>query len=209
VVRSGTFEVVEENTQTGNDRVLRILGRGDAFGEVGLAEAAARSATVRALEEGQLFEIDKSTFDRLLADMVKVPEFAPTVQSVGELRAMRPFAGLEPDELAELFQRGGWVRVPAGETVIEEGQAGDAFYAVESGRLDVTIEGRYIRTIGPGDHFGEIALLLDVPRTATVTASTPARLFRLERDGFDRLMRESFRRGTLNPHISPDRTWAH
>jgi CRP-like cAMP-binding protein/Zn-dependent protease len=209
VVRGGTFEVVEENTETGNDRVLRILGRGDAFGEVGLAEAAARSATVRALEEGQLFEIDKSTFDRLLADMVKVPEFAPTVQSVGELRAMRPFAGLEPDELAELFQRGGWVRVSAGETVIEEGQAGDAFYAVESGRLDVTIEGRYIRTIGPGDHFGEIALLLDVPRTATVTATTPARLFRLEREGFDRLMRESFRRGTLNPHISPDRTWAH
>jgi CRP-like cAMP-binding protein/Zn-dependent protease len=209
VVRKGTFEVVEEDAASGNDRVLRILGHGDAFGEVGLAEAAARSATVRALEESQVYEIDKSTFDRLLADMVKVPEFAPTVQSVAELRAMRPFAALEPDEVAQLFQRGTWVRASPGETVIEEGQEGDAFYAVESGRLEVTIEGKHIRTIGPGDHFGEIALLLDVPRTATVTASTPARLFRLERDGFDRLMRDSFRRGTLNPYVSLDRTWTH
>ena len=63
--------------------------------------------------------------------------------------------------------------------------------------------------MGPGSHFGEIALLLDVPRTATVRALTPARAFRLERDGFDKIVKDSFRKGTVNPAVSLDRVWDH
>jgi len=209
VVRRGVLQVVEEDPDTGAEKPLRILGRGDGFGEVGLAEASPRTATVRALEESEVFEIDKGTFDQLLADMVHVPEFAPTMQAVSELRQLKGFSQLEPDELAELLKFGRWVNLPPGEPVFEQGDPGDAFYAIRSGQVEVFEDDELVRTLGPGDYFGEIALLLDIPRTASVIARTPVRAYRLEREGFDGLVAESFKRGTLNPYISPDRTWQH
>ena len=175
VVRRGSFQVVEEDPQTGDERALRVLGRGESFGELGLAEGKARAATVRALEEAEAFEVDKAAFDHLLADMVHVPHFAPTLQAAVELRAIRCFALLEPDELGDLLRTGEWRRIAPGETVIEEGKVGDAFYAVGSGQFDVLGGGNVVGSIGPGDFFGEVALLLDVPRTATVVAEDPAR----------------------------------
>jgi len=209
VVRKGTLQVVEQNPHTGDEKALRVLGRGEAFGEFGLAEAAPRTATVRGLEECQVFEIDKGTFDRLLSDMVQIPSFAPSVQQAMELRDLSCFAHLEPDELVGLLERGRWMNVAPGEHIIEEGAEGDAFYAIRSGWVDVIKRGELKRKMGAGSYFGEIALLLNVPRTATVIASTPVRLFRLEREGFDRLVREAFKKGTLNPVITPDTVWKH
>jgi CRP-like cAMP-binding protein len=209
VVRKGTLQVLEEEPVSGNERVLRVLGRGEAFGELGLADAAPRSATVRALEESEVFEIDKGTFDRLLADMIHLPEFAPSLQAVAELRELPCFAHLEPDDLSQLFHHGEWVNIPPGEPIIEEGEVGDAFYAIRSGQADVFEGEAHVRTVGPGSAFGENALLFDVPRTATVIARTPLRAFRLNRIGFDKLVAGAYRRGTLDPHIIPDRTWQH
>ncbi len=209
VVRKGTLQVVEENPITGNERVLRVLGRGESFGELGLTESAPRSATVRALEEAELFEIDKGTFDHLLADMVKVPDFGPSLQAVAELRELPCFATIEPDQLMELLDHGRWVNVAPGEVIFEQGDPGAAFYAIRSGQADVIEDDALVRTLQAGSFFGEVALLLDVPRTATVQARTPVRAYRIDRDGFDRVVKDAFRRGTLNPHISPDRTWQH
>jgi putative peptide zinc metalloprotease protein len=210
VVRRGTARVVEEDPETGAEiRTLRVLGKGEAFGEVGLAEAARRSATVRAEEDTELFEIDKGTFDALLADTLRAPKFAPTIQAVVELGKLPSFSHLEPDELAELMAYGDWINVPPGEAIVEQGQVGDAFYALSSGQVEVFENGTKVRSLGQGGHFGEIALLLDVPRTATVRAVTPVRAFRLEREGFDKLVKDSFRKGTLNPAVSLDRVWDH
>jgi CRP-like cAMP-binding protein/Zn-dependent protease len=209
VVRSGRLRVVEEDPNDPEGRTLRVLGRGDAFGELALAESAPRSATVRTLDAAEVFEVDKGTFDWLLADMVDVPAFAPTLQAIAELRELPCFAALEPDRLSELLDHGAWVNIPPGRTILSEGAAGDAFYAVRSGRVDVVEGGSRVRTLGPGSHFGEIALLLDVPRTATVSAATPVRAFRLDRNGFDRLVADAFRRGALDPAISPDQVWEH
>jgi putative peptide zinc metalloprotease protein len=209
VVRSGALEIVEEDPGSGNERVLRVLGRGEGFGELGLLEAAPRTATVRALDEAQVFEIDKGAFEQLLADMAHVPHFEPTLQAMNELGELPVFANLEPDERSELLQHGAWVNIAPGDTVIEQGEVGDAFYAIHAGQVDVFEDGAKVRTMGPGSYFGEIALLLDTPRTATVVARTPVRAYRLGREGFDRLVREAFAQGTLNPAISPDRVWQH
>jgi CRP-like cAMP-binding protein/Zn-dependent protease len=209
IVRRGTLQVVEEDRATGDRRVLRVLGRGESFGELGLTEAAPRTATVEAIDEAQLFEIDKSTFERLLADMVHVPEFAPTLEAVAELRALPAFAALEPDELSEILEHGRWVNVAPGEAILEQGEAGDAFYAIGSGQVEVVKDGTLVRTLGPGAHFGEIALLQKVPRTASVVARTPVRAFRLDREGFDGLMAGAFRKGTLKPSSNVERTWQH
>jgi CRP-like cAMP-binding protein len=210
VVRKGVLRVVEEDPSTGEElRTLRSLGRGEAFGEVGLAEAAPRAATVRAAKDVEVFEIDKGTFGELLAGILQAPRFAPTMQSVAEVRKMACFAHMETDELVELVEQGEWVNVAPGEAIVEQGEEGDAFFAISSGQVEVSQDHQSVRTMGPGAHFGEIALLLDVSRTATVRAITPVRAFRLGRDGFDKLVRDSFHKGTVNPVISLDRVEEH
>jgi CRP-like cAMP-binding protein len=209
IVRSGTLRVVEENPETGNESVLRVLGRGESFGELGLVEGARRAATVRAVEDAQVFEIDKGTFDRLLADMIHVPDFAPTFQAIADLRELPSFSHLEPDELAELLNHGAWASYPPGEEIVVQGQPADAFYAIGSGQVEVLEDGRQVARLGPGSYFGEIALLMDSPRTATVRSTTPARAYRLDREGFDRLVAGAFKRGTLDPSKATDRTLHH
>jgi CRP-like cAMP-binding protein len=210
VVRKGVLRVVEEDPSTGEEiRTLRSLGRGEAFGESGLAEAAPRGATVRAAKDVEVFEIDKGTFGELLVDRLQAPRFAPTMQAVAEVQKMASFSHLETDELVELVEQGEWVNVAPGEAIVEEGEQGDAFFTISSGQVEVTQDGQSIRTLGPGAHFGEIALLLDVPRTATVRAVTPVRAFRLGREGFDKVIRDSFHKGTMNPVISLDRVEEH
>jgi MFS family permease len=94
------------------------------------------------------------------------------------------FAPLARPLLENLAGRMVRVAVPAGETVVREGDVGDRFYVIESGSLAATFEGRPLSTMGPGECFGEIALLRDVPRTATVTAVEDSVLQAVERDDF-------------------------
>ena len=74
--------------------------------------------------------------------------------------------------------------VSAGDTIIRQGDTGDLFYVVEDGRCEIWVDGERVREAWPGESFGEIALLRDVPRTATVTALEDTTLLALERDEF-------------------------
>jgi len=76
------------------------------------------------------------------------------------------------------------VEFGAGEEVIVQGDHGDRFFVIESGRVEVFENGEFRRHEGPGESFGEIALLHDVPRTATVRTTEPTRLLALEREQF-------------------------
>jgi CRP/FNR family cyclic AMP-dependent transcriptional regulator len=90
---------------------------------------------------------------------------------VDVLRRVRLFADLNENEIAEiagLFKRRNF---PEGETIIREGTGGAAFYVIESGQVTVTIGGDFRATLGPGDYFGEIALLDEGARIATCTAA--------------------------------------
>jgi MFS family permease len=100
------------------------------------------------------------------------------------LRGIPVFAPLPPVTLEQLASHLARVRVPAHEVVFRQGDHGDRFYVVASGEVAVAPVGRPAVTLGPGQAFGEIALLREVPRTATVVASTDTELLALERDVF-------------------------
>ena len=112
---------------------------------------------------------------------------AETRAPEAELNLLRgvPFLDrLPPVVLEQLAKELRPARIAAGERVFSQGDAGDRFYIIAGGQAHVIVDGQPARALAAGDSFGEIALLRDVPRTATVTAVDDLALYALERDDF-------------------------
>jgi CRP-like cAMP-binding protein len=109
-----------------------------------------------------------------------------------ELRAIPLFAGLPSRDFELVARNSDLVEVPAGTTLIREGDYGREFFAIAEGEVEISRDGTPIATEQAGDVFGEIALLHDVPRTATVRATTPLRLYVLTAPAFRGLLAERF-----------------
>jgi MFS family permease len=111
-------------------------------------------------------------------------EAAVAEEPLALLRGIEMFAQLPEQVLERLAAGATAVDADAGRTVVSQGEAGHHFYVVAAGRAAVEVDGATVRELGPGDFFGEIALLRDVPRTATVRAVEPLRLYAIARDDF-------------------------
>jgi MFS family permease len=108
---------------------------------------------------------------------------APVV-TIRLLRMISIFAPLSGPELEGTARAAVEVEVPAGTTIIETGEIGDRYYAIASGDVEVLVDGASVRTMSRGEGFGEIALLAEVPRTATVRSITDVRLVAIPRVPF-------------------------
>jgi CRP/FNR family cyclic AMP-dependent transcriptional regulator len=98
------------------------------------------------------------------------------------------FEGLAKKDLVELSRLTEDMEVPAGKVLTKEGDTGREFFVIIEGEAKVSRKGRRIGTHGPGEFFGEIALVEHIPRTATVTATTPLRFFVLTSESFQGLL---------------------
>ena len=110
-----------------------------------------------------------------------------------ELSRVGLLATLSGEQLHRLAARMERDDIPAGAAVVNEGDDGDRFYVVLSGMLAVSQEARGAQgVLRPGDYFGEVALAMGVPRTASVRALTPATVASCDRATFDELIRPLF-----------------
>ncbi len=98
-------------------------------------------------------------------------------EAVDLLRRVPIFEGLDNRDLERIAGSLKQRTFRAGDVVTTEGQGGVGFFVIEDGEAKVTIHGSERRRLGPGDYFGEVALLNDSPRTATITAETELRCF--------------------------------
>ena len=158
---------------------VAAMGIGGALAPVLVAAFGVRGAVVAAglllpavavLIGGRIRRVDRAA---------KVP-----ARELELLRSLDLFAHLSPHALEDLAWRLVPVTAAPGEVVIKEGDKGDRFYVVEDGEVAVSQDGRPLNTLGAGTYFGEIALLHDVPRVATVTAVTHATFLALDRGEF-------------------------
>ena len=143
--------------------IVKAVGPRPAFVVVGSILPLLTLATYR-----RLVEIDRTTAPAPELDLInRVPMFAPLSIAMKE----RVAANLVP------------VSFSADELIIRAGDAGDRFYIISAGELDIDADGAHTAA-HYGDYFGEIALLRDVPRTATVKATVDSQLYALQRDAF-------------------------
>jgi ATP-binding cassette subfamily B protein len=110
-----------------------------------------------------------------------------------ELSRIGLLATLPGETLARLAQSMTREDIPAGASVVAEGESGDRFYVLLSGMLSVSQQSRGPQSVlRPGDYFGEVALAMQMPRTASVRALTPATVASCDRETFDELIRPLF-----------------
>lgn len=184
------------HTDLGGEPVtLAVLGPGDSFGERALvSNGQRRSASVSALTAVQALALDSSDFRRVVQD---APDVADRVGRRLQLMAAdtalkraSPFAGLPHEVVWSLAEQLQECVVKAGEIIVREGEPGDRFYLIRAGTVEVVRAGRRVARLGEGDSFGEVALLAETPRIATVRALEDTELLALTRDAFQQVTHE-------------------
>lgn len=207
LIRSGQVEVTKQHAD-GWSRPLVVLRRGDYFGELALLHRQPRTASVLALTDVELYALDRGAFDARLGPHLQA--YGLTVQLLderAELSRMSLFSETAPTELDPVLERLTAEEFPAGTSIIRQGEPGDRFYLIRAGRVEVVQRDaagrdRLLSTLMAGDYFGEMALLGDVPRTATARALETVSVWSLDRTGFQDLVVGQLRlQGALSAEV--------
>jgi CRP-like cAMP-binding protein len=165
-------------------KVVARLGPGDCFGETAMLQDGVRTASVRATSPVEVIELPSAAFEQVVATVGGV-DFASVLRAAGAIGKSKLFKEMPADRLSSLATKFVPRSVPAGTDVVKFGEQGTEFYLIAKGQVEVLSgEGKRLVQLGDGDHFGEIALLRNVPRTATVRTLTDTLLLVLGRDVF-------------------------
>ncbi|KAH6697598.1 camp-dependent protein kinase regulatory subunit [Plectosphaerella plurivora] len=193
VVEKGSFDVWVNKSgalQPGPDGMGDKVGsiqEGGSFGELALMYNAPRAATVVSAEAGcTLWALDRMTFRRILMEstFAKRRMYESFLEEVPLLQSLTPY---ERSKIADALET---QKYSSGQSIIKEGDPGDAFYLLISGEADAfrtDTEGS-VKHYSKGDFFGELALLNDAPRAASVVAAGDAKVARLGKKAFQRLL---------------------
>ncbi|MEW5738883.1 MAG: cyclic nucleotide-binding domain-containing protein [Myxococcota bacterium] len=182
-IRRGSVEVIRGEANQ-RPRVVARLGAGDCFGETAMLKDGVRTATVRAVTEVVVIELASEAFEKVVAKVGGV-DFASVLRAASAIGKSKLFKELPPERLSSLASKFVPRSIPAGTDVVKFGEHGDEFFLIAKGRVEVLSgEGKKLVELGDGDVFGEIALLRNVPRTATVKTLTDTLVLVLGREVF-------------------------
>ncbi|KAF2458720.1 camp-dependent protein kinase-like protein regulatory subunit [Lineolata rhizophorae] len=192
IVESGSFDVfvnragrVEPGSNDLGDKVT-VVGPGGSFGELALMYNAPRAATVVSTEPSTLWALDRVTFRRILMDSA-FQRRRMYESFLEEVKLLSSLTAYERSKIADALET---TKYPPGSTIIKEGDPGSSFFILESGEAEVYKRGveQPVKKYTKGDYFGELALLNDAPRAASVVSSTEVKVATLGKNGFQRLL---------------------
>ena len=188
IIADGQAEV--SVLERGEERTLRNLKPGDFFGERALLEGGIRTATVRALSPMRLLVFGERNFWGELAGPITWQRRVRESLNERELLKRIPlFADVSSRQLDLLAVKLAVVPFRKGTVIVRRGDPANDFFIIRDGRLAAIGESRQtLAEMGPGDFFGEIALLRDTTRTATVVGTVPGSVWRLGRQDFHELL---------------------
>ncbi|MBA2525626.1 MAG: peptidase domain-containing ABC transporter [Pyrinomonadaceae bacterium] len=174
------------------------LARGNSFGEQGLLTNSPCQFTVRAASDLALLSLSKPDFEKLLDDHPDLRQYfdkyISEISVRNFLKLCTILSPLSPQEIRELLGSLEIKNYAAGESIIREGEAGDAFYILRNGSAQVIKEsdnGKVLNHLKAGDSFGELALLTGQTRAASVVTNETSSAFRLEKREFERIIAAS------------------
>jgi cAMP-dependent protein kinase regulator len=192
VVEDGTFDIYVNKSgklEPGPDGLgnkVGSVGPGGSFGELALMYNAPRAATVISTEQSTLWALDRVTFRRILMDSA----FQRRRMYEGFLEEVPLLSSLTPYERSKIADALETKKFPKGTTIIQEGDVGESFYILEAGDAEVYKRGidKAVHRYKKGDYFGELALLNDAPRAASVVSTSEVKVATLGKNGFQRLL---------------------
>ncbi|KAH8379262.1 hypothetical protein KR009_003970 [Drosophila setifemur] len=174
-----------------NSELVTTISEGGSFGELALIYGTPRAATVRAKTDVKLWGIDRDSYRRILmgSTIRKRKMYEEFLSRVSILESLDKWERLTVADSLETCA------FEDGETIVKQGAAGDDFYIILEGcavvlqqRSEQGEEPAEVGRLGSSDYFGEIALLLDRPRAATVVARGPLKCVKLDRARFERVL---------------------
>ncbi|KAL2643893.1 hypothetical protein R1flu_011480 [Riccia fluitans] len=173
-------------TKTGENKPIMVKQyvAGDSFGELALLYNAPRAATVKATTDCVLWAVDRSTFRAILMSSTQEKRnlYEEFLKEVPLLKTLDKY---ERSAIADVLEP---EYFNPQQVIIVEGAKGDKFFMLEEGEAEARSQGQVVMRYKRGDYFGELALLNDAPRAATVTAITKCKTVSIEREQFKRLL---------------------
>ena len=195
LLREGKVEIVKKNGD--GEVLLAVRGAGAGVGEIALLTRGPRTATVRAIDSVKAYKLSIEAFEQIISREAAVADYlleeARSHLQKDFSSASSPLISLSPDRLSAIFARMTPLVVSAGTEVCRQGENGDTFYVIQSGRMEVLAkeleETPILKAVlGPGMTFGEEALLTGKPRSATVKAIEETLLLCLNKKDFKELL---------------------
>jgi CRP-like cAMP-binding protein len=212
-IKDGEAEVTKR-TRFGQTASLTTLSGGQGFGEMALLTCSHRRTTVTAKTEVSLYRLSKKAFeDVIMADASfrdKLIKRSRCYSAFNNMKTAQPFALIEPEKLYLLTEKMQERTFPPGETIVTQGEKGDFFYIIKSGRVEV-LKARgdqapeRIASLESGESFGEEALIREEGRNATVRTMEETTVLALDKADFDKILKTSFLEFSFPEEVPLDR----
>jgi len=183
VIEQGSLECIK-NIE-GVDTVVKTVAVGDVFGELALLYNCPRAANVVAKETCVCWQLDRETFNHIVKDAAvkRRNKYDAFLKSVTLISSLEPY---ERSQIADALKTEVFKQ---GDTVVTQGEPGDKFYIIEEGALFAVKDGTRVMDYKPGDYFGELALLKNQPRAASVAVeSESAKVLSMSRLSFTKML---------------------